>query len=394
MQGLTQPAGADQFGPDVAYAPSLSRYFVIWSEDQGSGAGYDLYGQWFDPSVNPLSQLMPFFRYSGDQQAPRLAYDMVHQQGLVVWFDTRRSKDGDVYARLGALDLEPPVALFTRDPAVGKEGDTFVVNAWASRDNMTPPGGLAVRWDWTSDGNWDTSWTYDKVAAHAVGASGVYSITLQVHDMMNLIDDITLPILVLPASGNTPPTAVLAVDPLVGTAGTTFHFDASGSSDAQTPPENLLFRWDWENDGVFETDWSGLKIRNHAFTDTGLHLVRVEVRDGGGLTAAAVRPVLVLPGDAVSLEIAPAAVALYPGDTHQFRATAWDSYGNQMNNPPTAWSLAGALAGQVDDSGLFTAGFVAGTYPDEVIATSGSATDRATVTILYTYRVYLPLVER
>ncbi|HNS51922.1 MAG TPA: hypothetical protein PKO09_12165, partial [Anaerolineae bacterium] len=104
--------------------------------------------------------------------------------------------------------------------------------------------------------------------------------------------------------------------------------------------------------------------------------------------------VLVLPGAAVSLEVTPASATLSPGGTLQYRATAWDSYGNQMNNPVTTWSLAGALAGQIDESGLFTAGFVAGTYPDEVMAASGSASDTATVTIVYPCRVFVPLVSR
>jgi len=389
-----QPAGADQLGPDVEYSPESSRYYVVWAEDQGSGDGYDLYGQWLDYAGNPLSELLPVFRYSGDQTAPRLAYDMINLQGLVVWADTRRGPEGDVYARLGALDLEPPVALFTRDPAVGKEGDIFVFNAWPSHDNMTPPGAIAVRWDWTSDGNWDTSWTFDKHAVRVVSVAGTYNVTLQVRDLMNLLDDVTLPVLVLPDNPNTPPAAVLAVDSLVGLAGTTFHFDASGSTDNETPPADLLFRWDWENDGVFDTDWSGIKVRNYVFTDAGLHSVRVEVKDAGGLTDAAVRVVLVLPGAAVSLEVTPASATLSPGGTLQYRATAWDSYGNQMNNPVTTWSLAGALAGQIDESGLFTAGFVAGTYPDEVMAASGSASDTATVTIVYPCRVFVPLVSR
>jgi len=389
-----QPAGADQLGPDVEYSPESSRYYVVWAEDQGSGDGYDLYGQWLDYAGNPLSELLPVFRYSGDQTAPRLAYDMINLQGLVVWADTRRGPEGDVYARLGALDLEPPVALFTRDPAVGKEGDIFVFNAWPSHDNMTPPGAIAVRWDWTSDGNWDTSWTFDKHAVRVVSVAGTYNVTLQVRDLMNLLDDVTLPVLVLPDNPNTPPAAVLAVDSLVGLAGTTFHFDASGSTDNETPPADLLFRWDWENDGVFDTDWSGIKVRNYVFTDAGLHSVRVEVKDAGGLTDAAVRVVLVLPGAAVSLEVTPASAALYAGDTLQYHATAWGSYGNQANNPATTWSLAGALAGQIDESGLFTAGFVAGIYPDEVMAASGSATDTATVTIVYPYRLFVPLVSR
>ncbi len=389
-----QPAGADQFGPDLFYVPEAGQYYVIWAEDQGAGAGYDLYGRWLDAAGGPASSFLPFFRYSGDQQYPRLAYDMDHGQGLVVWFDTRRGKGGDVYTRLGALDLEPPVALFTRDPTVGAAGTTFVFDARPSHDNLTPPGALRVRWDWTSNGSWDTPLSYDKVVSQTVLAPGVYTVTLEVWDLMWLTDTVSLPIRVLAASPNTPPSAELAVAPPIGVAGTTFQLDASACSDAETPAANLQVRWDWENDGLFDTLWSAVKIRDHAFNEAGLHMVRVEVRDAEGLTDAAVRPLLVLPGNAVTLAVSPEAATLAPHETLRFRATAWDVYDNRMNNPSVTWSVSDGAVGEIGASGLFTAGLAAGIHPDVIQATSGSASDTASVTIVYPYQIYLPLVER
>ncbi len=389
-----QPAGADQFGPDIFYVSEASQYYVIWAEDQGTGSGYDLYGQWLDAAGNPSSSLLPFFRYPGDQQSPHLAYDMDHEQGLVVWSDTRRSKEGDVYARLGALDLEPPVALFTRDPTVGPAGTTFVLDARPSHDNLTPAGALRVRWDWTSNGSWDTPLSYDKVVSQTVLLPGTYTVTLEVWDLMWLTDTISLPISVQPAGPNTPPTAGLTLNPVIGTAGTSFQLDASASTDAETPAADLEVRWDWENDGVFDTGWSGLKVRNRPFTEAGFHLARVEVRDEEGLTDAAVRAFLVLPGDGLTLTITPDTAALQPGETLLFHATAWDSYDNPMANPPVAWSVADPQAGTIGAEGLFTASLQAGEYADAVVATWDDLSDAATVTIVYPYAAYLPVVVR
>ncbi len=389
-----QPAGAEQFGPQVFYVPEAGQYYVIWAEDQGTDTDCDLYGRWLDAAGSPASSLLPFFRYAGDQQYPRLAYDMDHEQGLVVWFDTRRSGSGDVYARLGALDREPPVALFTRDPTVGPAGTTFVFDARPSHDNLTPPGALRVRWDWTSNGSWDTPLSFDKVVSQTVLAPGVYTVTLEVWDLMWLTDTVSLPIYVQAAGGNTPPTASLAVNPLIGVAGTTFQLDASASADAETPAANLQVRWDWENDGTFNTLWSTVKTQQHTYTDAGFHTVRVEVRDAAGLTDAAVRPFLVLPGAVLTLTVTPDAATMQPGETLRFRATAWDAYDNEMSNPNVVWSVTNAAAGTIDSSGVFTASFQAGTYAHVIQATSGSVHDTASVTIVYPYSLYLPLVLR
>ena len=162
----------DQSWPQVIYSPAGGLYFVLWAEDQGDGTDYDLYGQWLDTLGNPSGSLLPFFHYYGYADYARIAYDPDHDQGLVVWMDARRGTWADVYARLGALDATPPVALFTRDPTVGRVGDAFTLDASPSFDDLTPSGALAVRWDWTSDGTWDTAWDLDKSVTITPGGTG------------------------------------------------------------------------------------------------------------------------------------------------------------------------------------------------------------------------------
>src|SRR5690606_35381712 len=48
---------------------------------------------------------------------------------------------------------------------------------------------------------------------------------------------------------------------------------------------SLTFAWDFDNDGNFD-DASG-SMPSHVFTESGAHLVRVQVTDSGGLSAVA-----------------------------------------------------------------------------------------------------------
>ena len=154
-------------------------------------------------------------------------------------------------------------------------------------------------------------------------------------------------------------------------------------------------RWDWENDGVWNTQFSeNDKVIMHTYTDAGPHVVRVEVRDGGGLTDAAVDSFLLLPATPVLLEVDPHSSKTFPWLTIQFTAAAEDAYGNVMHNPPVTWSLADPQAGTIDADGLFTAGTHTGEYNDVVVATWGQLSGTANVLIYYPYRFYLPVVMR
>jgi len=46
----------------------------------------------------------------------------------------------------------------------------------------------------------------------------------------------------------------------------------------------LLIRWDWDNDIIWDTDYSSEKKDNHRFSGTGFHTICIKVKDRGGLT--------------------------------------------------------------------------------------------------------------
>lgn len=91
----------------------------------------------------------------------------------------------------------------------------------------------------------------------------------------------------VPAS-NTPPIAAFIADSYRGNTTKMFVFDATSSYDAQDPLSTLMFRWSWDGDEIYETDWSSSPIAHHQFLTTGNHTVRLQVMDRGSLTGEAI----------------------------------------------------------------------------------------------------------
>ena len=83
---------------------------------------------------------------------------------------------------------------------------------------------------------------------------------------------------------NTPPVASFVVDSNYGNLTKMFVFDATSSHDAQDPLSGLMFRWSWDGDSVYETDWSSNPIAHHQYLAPGNYTVRLQVMDQGGLT--------------------------------------------------------------------------------------------------------------
>ena len=67
------------------------------------------------------------------------------------------------------------------------------------------------------------------------------------------------------APNNKPPTASFSVTPDHGNINTIFTVDAGGSSDSEDDLDSLLVRWDWENDMMWDTDYSLSKTATHMY---------------------------------------------------------------------------------------------------------------------------------
>ena len=83
---------------------------------------------------------------------------------------------------------------------------------------------------------------------------------------------------------NTPPRAMASLDLTTGDLLTMFEFNASRCYDLEEDAASLMVRWDWDNDGTWDTVWSTDKVEYHQFSATGDYMVMLEVRDGSNMT--------------------------------------------------------------------------------------------------------------
>lgn len=154
--------------------------------------------------------------------------------------------------------------------------DEFSFSASSSKDPDGSDQKIQVRWDFEGDGIFDTSFSTTKLAKHRFYRPGNFQPQLEVLDESGLraTQSQNLKIVI-----NTPPKAELTVTPLTGTPQTKFYFDASDSYDEQSTTNNLEFRFDFENDGIFDTDFSSTKTAWKKFSTPGFKQAKVEVRD-------------------------------------------------------------------------------------------------------------------
>lgn len=95
---------------------------------------------------------------------------------------------------------------------------------------------------------------------------------------------LTIPHPVLNGGSNTAPTARLTVTPATGaTTSTDIRFDASTSSDAEDAAGALRFRWDVDNDGVWDAPFTIDPLLTKRFPTAGTRVIRVQVKDSLGL---------------------------------------------------------------------------------------------------------------
>jgi len=114
----------------------------------------------------------------------------------------------------------------------------------------------------------------------------------------------------------TAPAASFTVTPQVGTIDTTFSFDASASTDAEDSASVLQVRWDWENDGTWDTSFSTDKTATHQYADTGYYTAALEVMDSGGLKDTATVQIRVAP------KVIPAPALVSPANLTVVSSTA------------------------------------------------------------------------
>lgn len=160
----------------------------------------------------------------------------------------------------------------------GKVTDSNSGYAVESANITTSPATNAV----TTDSSGEYEITGVNPGSYSVSASktgyNTNSVNISVTEGKTATADISISL------SNDSPTASFTVDPLSGNTSTNFNFDASGCLDKEDPTSALEVRWDWENDGIWDTGYSTTKTDTHQYSTEGTKTVKLEVKDTGDLT--------------------------------------------------------------------------------------------------------------
>lgn len=78
---------------------------------------------------------------------------------------------------------------------------------------------------------------------------------------------------------NSPPSAIVNITPHIGDSTTVFLLDASNSYDEESPTWSLKSRWDFNNDGEWDTEFSTNHKTSHRFIKTGQYKLILQIID-------------------------------------------------------------------------------------------------------------------
>jgi parallel beta-helix repeat protein len=196
-----------------------------------------------------------------------IANDSLQENQSDIWFFTTKQRP---------LENQRPVAN-PGGPYITKLNQSVFFNGSQSSD----PDGTIIFYRWNfGDGS---SQILDKTPKHTYVDPGTYTVTLTVVDndgrssMANTIATIQGTYL------NNPPVAMFTV-PSVVTVNQEVNFDASGSND--TDGTIVGYRWDFNGDGSFDTDWLNISVTTFTFSSQGSSIVTLEVKDNANAVSS------------------------------------------------------------------------------------------------------------
>lgn len=139
---------------------------------------------------------------------------------------------------------------------------------------------------------------------------------------------------------NDPPVAH-AGGPYKGTVDVPVTFDASQSTDDVGV---VGYRWDWENDGLYDTEWLTTITATHTYTITGVFTVRLQVKDAENLTDSGTS-IVTINGDNIYAPVADAD-GPYRAMTYQpIRFDGSGSYGINGSIVNYTWNFGDSTTG-------------------------------------------------
>lgn len=92
---------------------------------------------------------------------------------------------------------------------------------------------------------------------------------------------------------NQSPVAQFSIEPATGNDETIFMMNAEATTDPDDKPETIMIMWDWEGDGIFDTQYATRKNSDHKYAKSGSYNVTLVAKDPRGLTDTVQVPLIV-----------------------------------------------------------------------------------------------------
>ncbi|MFA6128146.1 MAG: FISUMP domain-containing protein [Bacteroidales bacterium] len=174
------------------------------------------------------------------------------------------------------------VPKFTYTPVVPTTSDTVLFDASTSFDPDDAGNTFSYRWNFTKDPDFDTEYLASPIVGHQFPIEGENEVILEIRDQWGLINQIKVKIWI--GHSNLKPTAAFFTAYEYGNKTSNFYFDAGATKDGEDFGDLLKVRWDYESDGIWDTEYAKEKTSYHKFGIPGKFRIRMEVMDSGGLT--------------------------------------------------------------------------------------------------------------
>lgn len=169
------------------------------------------------------------------------------------------------------------------DESYGTTKTTFTFSGQVSA-NTDIQGDLEYRWDFENDGKLDSYFSVINSISHIYTAAGDYQVKLEVLDKYGRVSTVVKTVHI---AQNDAPKAYFQVDKINAPKNSIFRFDTSLSSDDQYSRYDLTYRFDWDGDSIYDTNYQNKNIWNHLFAEPGVYHVIMQARDPEGLTSRA-----------------------------------------------------------------------------------------------------------
>lgn len=182
---------------------------------------------------------------------------------------------------LWAADYDP-TASFTISPSRGSLESTFTFDASGSYDQRGLSTSLDYRWnfDYSGGGSY-SNWSSSETTSHQYTEAGTMTVALEVRDEEGYTDKTYGTVTV---SATAVFTGWFDVSETEGDTSTVFLFEGDVSSPLSIPASEYEFRWDFNGDGEYDTEYSSSAIVYYSYSETGYFNPRMEILSPDGDT--------------------------------------------------------------------------------------------------------------